>query len=292
MRRAWVAFAAVVVAAVVQAAPQGTGFTYQGQLKQNGTPVDEPVNFQFRLWDDSVAGTQVAPPVTRNGVPVQDGVFTVEIDFGSAPYGTEQRWIEVIANNVPLTPRQPVTVTPMAIYALSGLPGPQGIQGVQGLQGIPGPAGSQGPPGTDGVPLVFGGSAHESPNRLTGATASYAAPLGISPVVSLILRAQALVPAPCVAGSLRVRFTSNNASYVSTTATLMVNGIETGLACAVTQAGVGTGSCQDLVDTVALAAGDTIALRFTPPFPTRPVGNVESRTGVFANFGFLCSAPP
>lgn len=278
----------LLLAGQLRAAPQSTAFTYQGELKQNGTPVDGAVNFQFRLWDDSIAGAQVAPQVTRNGVLVEGGRFAVEIDFGYV-FGTEQRWIEVIANGVPLTPRQPLTVTPMAMYALSGLQGPQGVQGVQGVQG---PQGMQGVQGPDGAPLVFGGTAHESPNRIGTATGSYASPLGISEVTVDRARAEAVLPADCNAGSLQMRFTSANASYLGTTITLVRNGSDTALSCAIALGGVGTASCSNTLDSVALVAGDVIAMRFTPAFPTRPVGNVESRVQVHAGFGFLCAGPP
>ena len=35
----------------------GSGFTYQGQLKQSGQPVNGNVNAVFRLYDDPSAGT-------------------------------------------------------------------------------------------------------------------------------------------------------------------------------------------------------------------------------------------
>ncbi|NCT67857.1 MAG: hypothetical protein GXC76_09445 [Rhodanobacteraceae bacterium] len=170
------------VAMPLLAAPQSTAFTYQGQLKQQGKPFTGTVDLQFRLWNDSVAGSEVAPMVSRGAVPVQDGVFTVEIDFGSA-FGTEQHWIEVIANGTPLLPRQPVTAAPMAVFALTGLPGPtgpagpigpagpQGEAGPTGAPGAPGPegpAGPQGPAGPEGAPGATG------PTGPAGTTGQYA----------------------------------------------------------------------------------------------------------------------
>ena len=142
----------------VLAAPQSTAFTYQGQLKQQGEPFTGTVDLQFRLWDDPVAGTALAPAVSRSAVPVQDGIFTVEIDFGAA-FGTEQRWIEIIADGTPLLPRQPVTPAPVAVFALSGLQGPMGPAGPQGPEGAPGPAGATGPAGEAGPAGTTGQSA-------------------------------------------------------------------------------------------------------------------------------------
>ena len=37
--------------------PLGTAFTYQGQLKQNGQPVNGPTDLVFNLYDDPTAGS-------------------------------------------------------------------------------------------------------------------------------------------------------------------------------------------------------------------------------------------
>lgn len=118
----------------LQAATQTTGFTYQGELKHQGAPFSGLVDLEFRLWDAPVAGTAVSATVMQDDVPVQDGIFTVQIDFGEA-FGTEQRWIEVVADGTPLLPRQPVTSAPVALFALSGNPGPAGPAGTAGQSG-------------------------------------------------------------------------------------------------------------------------------------------------------------
>lgn len=129
--------------------PQSTAFTYQGQLTHQGEPYTGLVDLQFQLWDDPAAGNQVAALVSHDDVPVDNGVFTVEIDFGTA-FGTEQRWIEIIADGTPLLPRQPVTPAPVALFALSGLQGPMGPEGPIGPEGPQGETGPAGPEGTTG----------------------------------------------------------------------------------------------------------------------------------------------
>lgn len=151
------------------AAPPSTAFTYQGQLKQQGQPFTGTVDLQFRLWNDAVAGSEVAPPVSRGAVPVQRGVFTVELDFGSV-FGIEQHWIEVIANGTPLLPRQPVTAAPMAVFALTGQPGPAGPAGPPGPQGATGPAGATGATGPAGPVGPQGPAGPEGPQGAAGAT--------------------------------------------------------------------------------------------------------------------------
>ena len=61
----------------------GTGFTYQGQLKQSSAPFSGNCDFQFTLWDAPTAGSQVADGVSKPNVAVNRGVFTVaDISFG------------------------------------------------------------------------------------------------------------------------------------------------------------------------------------------------------------------
>ncbi len=106
------------------AAPIGTGFTYQGQLKRAGEPLTDACNFQFSLWDSLSGGDQVSVTDTRLSLPVTGGLFTIEdLDFGSGAFEGDARWLEIAvqctgdADYVPLAPRQPLTPTPYALYA-------------------------------------------------------------------------------------------------------------------------------------------------------------------------------
>ncbi len=268
------------------AAPQSAAFTYQGRLELNGTPYSGSANLLFRLWDDPIAGGQVAAQVTRNGVLVDNGVFTVDLDFGAA-FGTDQRWLEIIVNGQPLVPRQPITVAPMAMYALTGLAGPVGHAGPVG------PAGPQGMQGVQGIPglghVAYGGTAHESQwYSLVAPAASYAAPLGVSGVRASESLSRSIAPSACTMRDLRVSFTSSDAAFLSTAVTLMRNGVATALTCSANLGGVGTTTCTDLSNTVALSAGDALSLRFIPAFPHSPLTNSEAEHRVFANFGLRC----
>lgn len=98
----------------------GTAFTYQGQLKQNGVPVDPDADFVFELWDAETGGTRLGKQI-RNNWPVFNGLFTVPLDFGVDPWtANEARWLEIAVDGTPLSPRQEVTPTPHAL-ALPGL---------------------------------------------------------------------------------------------------------------------------------------------------------------------------
>jgi hypothetical protein len=104
--------------------PLGTAFTYQGYLTRNGQPVSATCDFQFGLWDDPVSGSQVGSTYPAAGIPLDDGRFTVALDFGDVFDGTAL-WLAVAVQCpgdglfVLLPDRQPLTAAPYAAYALS-----------------------------------------------------------------------------------------------------------------------------------------------------------------------------
>ena len=72
----------------------GTAFTYQGRLSDGGAPANGVYDFQFALYDAESAGTQVGSTIPKDDVTVTDGLFTVELDFGSIFDGTAF-WLEI-----------------------------------------------------------------------------------------------------------------------------------------------------------------------------------------------------
>ncbi len=108
------------------AEPVGTSFTYQGQLKSGGVPVEGQADLSFRLYDAATGGTLI-DTVGKSFVDVVDGLFTVELDFGPAAFDGNARWLEIRAefpsgegNWATLSPRQPVRPAPYALHALNG----------------------------------------------------------------------------------------------------------------------------------------------------------------------------
>lgn len=100
-----------------------TGFSYQGRLADSGTPAAGVYDFIFDLYDQQVAGNLIAGDVLVEDLLVVDGYFVTEVDFGSVFDGTP-RWIEIKVREdsntgafTTLTPRQPVTLAPMALIA-------------------------------------------------------------------------------------------------------------------------------------------------------------------------------
>src|SRR5271165_5781458 len=74
---------------------QGTAFTYQGRLQNNGSPASGTYNLTFSLFNASSGGGAVAGPVVTNGVIVANGLFTVLIDFGPGVLTGAANWLEV-----------------------------------------------------------------------------------------------------------------------------------------------------------------------------------------------------
>jgi hypothetical protein len=101
--------------------PLGTALTYQGRLEKDGSPVDGTCNVRFKLWDGPQGGWQVGPTVTRTGVTLSEGRFTVgDVDFG-AQFSGDARWLEVAVQcgadpgYTVLYPRQALTAAPAAL---------------------------------------------------------------------------------------------------------------------------------------------------------------------------------
>jgi hypothetical protein len=75
----------------------GTGFTYQGRLVDNGTPVDGTCDFRFNLYDDQwISPSLIAGPVDRGSVAVNNGYFSTGLDFGANAFTGGGRQLEIL----------------------------------------------------------------------------------------------------------------------------------------------------------------------------------------------------
>jgi len=72
----------------------GTAFTYQGHLVQGGGPANGPHDLDFRLYNSATGTGQVGPVITKNDVPIQEGAFTVSLDFGNV-FNGQALWLQV-----------------------------------------------------------------------------------------------------------------------------------------------------------------------------------------------------
>jgi hypothetical protein len=149
--------AMLVGASLARPSPVGSAFTYQGQLKQGGNPVNATADFQFSLFDAATAGAPVGTLLAANEVDIVDGLFSVDLDFGAGVFANDERWLQITVRSpagsgsfFTLSPRQKIAAAPVAQFALNGNAGPQGEPGPQGPQGDIGPTGATGATGAQG----------------------------------------------------------------------------------------------------------------------------------------------
>ena len=131
----------LLVAAARAGVPSATVFTYQGQLKHGGIPVNEMCDFQFTLWCDETgtdAEFQLGETISFAALEVINGLFSAEMDFGQfdirANGGPVQdcvdafdgfeRWLQIETrcpsgggDYTTLAPRHHVTSAPYAAFA-------------------------------------------------------------------------------------------------------------------------------------------------------------------------------
>lgn len=181
-----------LLSASAAAAPLGTAFTYQGELKSGGSPATGLFDFQVCLFDSADSDLNPIPlacaPVL-DSTPVENGRFTLNLDFGATAFNGEKRFLEIrlrpdtgVASFTSLSPRQPIRATPEATRA-STAPW-------AGVSGIPaGFADGVDNVGTATVTSVTAGMG------LTGGTITTSGTLAIDTSV-----VQARVTGACVAG--------------------------------------------------------------------------------------------
>jgi hypothetical protein len=101
---------------------QGTAFTYQGQLQSSGAPANGLYDFVFSLSNAPSGGSQVGGSVTSLAVGVTNGLFTTTLNFG-AVFAGNATWLAISVRTngtgsyAGLTPLQPLTPTPYALFA-------------------------------------------------------------------------------------------------------------------------------------------------------------------------------
>ncbi len=106
----------------------GTAFTYQGQLKKDGSPVNGNCDFQFSLWNAANGGGRLGLTQTRLNVNVLNGLFTItDLSFGADYFNGDARWLQIdvrcpagSGSYTGLSPRQRLNPAPYAL-ALPGL---------------------------------------------------------------------------------------------------------------------------------------------------------------------------
>ncbi|MCC6269071.1 MAG: hypothetical protein IT300_16000 [Dehalococcoidia bacterium] len=102
----------------------GSSFTYQGRLTDAGSPANGTYDLRFILYDADTAGASVGTTQTKDDVTVTNGLFGVELDFGAGAWNGDARWVEIAVRPgasagtyTVLSPRQPISPTPYALFA-------------------------------------------------------------------------------------------------------------------------------------------------------------------------------
>src|ERR1017187_9501583 len=113
-----------LAAAPALAGVPATAFTYQGRLLDGGQPANDAYDLQFALSSAPIEGSYLGATLGIAPVLISNGLFTVTLDFGGGMLDGSGRWIEIgVRPNgstdpyTLLSPRQPITAAPFALYA-------------------------------------------------------------------------------------------------------------------------------------------------------------------------------
>lgn len=115
---------AILLTATVSVA-QTTAFTYQGRLTDAGNPASGSFQMQFKLFDSLNGGTQIGSTLTDLPVTVNQGIFSVRLDFGSAALTGANRWLEIAVRHnsgesySTLSPREQLASSPYSVRTIS-----------------------------------------------------------------------------------------------------------------------------------------------------------------------------
>lgn len=129
--------AMVLIASAPAPARIEPGFTYQGELRLLGTPTEGEFDFRFRLYSGPSAGARVGPELPLSDVTVEEGVFTVHLDFGADALSSAPRWLEIDVRPSgdpafeTLAPRTLLATVPHAWNAARALPGAVAAESMQ-----------------------------------------------------------------------------------------------------------------------------------------------------------------
>lgn len=112
--------------------PLSTAFTYQGRLEVENALANGSYDLRFRLFTSATAGVQIGGTLCVDNVEVENGLFSVSLDFGGV-YNGDRRYLEiqvrpgavgdcaVSSGYSALNPRQELTVTPHAALAVQAV---------------------------------------------------------------------------------------------------------------------------------------------------------------------------
>jgi hypothetical protein len=84
----------ITLYSAIPATPVGTAFTYQGRLDVSGNPATGNYDIRFELFDVATEGNSVGEQIWKYNIPIEDGLFSVDVDFGTGIFNGDTRWLE------------------------------------------------------------------------------------------------------------------------------------------------------------------------------------------------------
>lgn len=103
---------------------QTTAFNYQGKLSDMGTP-QNAYQMNFALYDSAVGGSQIGATIENPSVAVNQGVFSVQLDFGANVFTGADRFLQISVRRnsgesyTVLSPREKIASSPYSVRTLS-----------------------------------------------------------------------------------------------------------------------------------------------------------------------------
>lgn len=95
--------------------------SYQGRLTDaSGKPLNGSVNMVFQLWSAATGGSQIGGNITKNNVPVNNGLVSVELDVPQDAFQGQALWLAFQVNGEWFATRYELLPAP---YALGLKPG-------------------------------------------------------------------------------------------------------------------------------------------------------------------------
>jgi len=75
----------------------GTAITYQGRLTDSstGNPITDTCDLRFSLFDAASGGSLKHGPIFVYGVTLNNGYFSVDLDFGASAFDGNARYLEI-----------------------------------------------------------------------------------------------------------------------------------------------------------------------------------------------------
>lgn len=287
---------------------QPAPFSYQGRLLENSSPATGVYNFGFRLFDQATGGVLLSDPVAKAGTTVNNGVFTVELDFGAEVLARSDLWLEITVTRPGgalevLSPRQKLLPSPRATHSLTAGAYAGAVSDTQLSTNVALLNASQtfaanlrfasasgtffgtfigngvgltnvtATGGTGGIGSAFSGRVNQlpsSPNTVFGGISGVSDAVGLEDSVTTLSPGQS-----GIAQNLSVRLNAAPGSGRSLKFTLRVNGTDTDVTCTIAD-NAATGSSGG--GTAAVPAGAVLSMR---------IDSIGAPNSGFACFGWL-----